>query len=452
MLHAKTGIKFDLNKAAEHLASAIRFKTVSYPDNSLIDFAQYNGFLQFLTEAYPEIHRVCEITMINNYSPMFRWQGSDGKGLKPILLLGHYDVVPAIEDDGVWLEPPFSGVIKGNYIWGRGAIDNKGQVIAILEAIEHLIESGFQPERDIYITLGFDEEIGGSMGAVKTAAYFKEKNIEFDCVLDEGGCIVTDIMDGLKVPAALIGIAEKATANFKISVSGQGGHSSMPPANTAIGTLAKIISNLENHPMPARLIMPVREMFKKMAPYMENNKLVLKSIDKLFPAVSSVLSKNPATNSMIRTTFAATMIGGGYAPNVLPPEAWAIVNARVLQGDSINGVMEHIRKVNPGIEFTLEKLMGEDPGNISPIDSPAYKTIEKILGEMFPEVLVLPYLMAGATDSRNYAGVSKGIYRFAAMVLNKELYATIHSENERLSFDNLASMMEFYYKLITMFE
>jgi carboxypeptidase PM20D1 len=185
---------------------------------------------------------------------------------------------------------------------------------------------------------------------------------------------------------------------------------------------------------------------------MDNNKLVLKNIEKLFPAVSSILSKTPTTNALIRTTFAVTMTGGGYAPNVLPPDAWTIINARVLQGDSIDGVMNHIRKVNQGIDFTLEKLMGEDPGNISPIDSPAYKNIEKILGEMYPEVLVLPYLMAGATDSRRYAGVSGRIYRFAAMVLDKELYATIHSENERLSFDNLASMMEFYYKLITMFE
>lgn len=447
MYDSKEG-RFDLDRAAGHLAEAVRFKTVSYPDSGMTDFTQYEDFLQFLDRTYPAIHQVCQKNLVNNYSPVFRWAGKSDKA-RPILLLGHYDVVPALEGEGGWQQPPFAGVIKEDHIWGRGAIDNKGQVIAMLEAVEFLIASGFQPERDIYIALGFDEEVGGSLGAVKIAAYFNENDIEFEFVLDEGGCIVTDIMMGLTAPAALIGIAEKATANFKISVKGQGGHSSMPPVNTAIGTLAKIIANLESHPMPARLTMPVREMFKKMAPYMDSNKLVLKNIDKLFPAVSAILSKNPTTNALIRTTIAATMTGGGYAPNVLPPNAWVTVNARLLQGDSIDGVMDHIHRVNPGIDFTLEKLMGEDPGRITPIDSVVYKTMEKILGEMYPEVLILPYLMAGATDSRNYAGVSDNIYRFAAMVLNKEVYATIHSENERLSFVNLLSMMEFYYKLIT---
>ena len=448
MLDFKAPARFDLDRAAGHLAEAIRFKTVSYPDTEMTAFTQYADFLQFLVRSYPGLHQVCEKTMVNNYSPVFKWKGSNSSA-KPFLLLGHYDVVPALEDDGAWQVPPFAGVIKENNIWGRGAIDNKGQVIAMLEALEFLTENGFQPERDIYIALGFDEEVGGSLGAVKTAAYFKENNLEFEFIIDEGGCIVTDIMAGLKVPAALIGVAEKATANFKISVDGQGGHSSMPPANTAIGTLAKVIANLENRPMPARLTMPVREMLKKMAPHMDSNRLVLKNIDKLFAAVSSVLSKNPTTNALIRTTIAATMAGGGYAPNVLPPEAWVIVNARLLQGDTIDGVMDHIRQVNQGIDFTLEKLMGVDPGQITPVDSAVYQTLEKILGEMYPGVLILPYLMAGATDSRNYAAVSENIYRFAAMVLDQEVYATIHSENERLSFDNLWGMMEFYYKLLT---
>lgn len=449
MFNLTEGKTFNLDQAIEHLAAAIRFKTISYPDYLVTDFAQYDEFLDFLTESYPAIHQVCRKEMVNTYSPMFVWKGNDNQGKKPLLLLGHYDVVPAIEDaDGGWQEPPFAGIVKDDFIWGRGAIDNKGQVIAMMEAVEYLIESGFKPARDVYIVLGFDEEVGGSMGAEKAAALFKERNIEFECVLDEGGCIVTDMMEGLKVPAALVGIAEKAIANFKITVSGQGGHSSMPPVNTAIGTLAKIIANLESQPMPARLIMPVREMFKKMAPHMDSNRLVLKNIGTLFPLVNSKLGKSPTINAMIRTSTAVTMTGGGYAPNVLPPEAWAIINSRILQGDSVDGVMEHMRKVNPGIDFTIEKLLGDDPAKSAPIDSPAYKTIEKILGEMYPDVLVLPYLMAGATDSRKYAGLCSNIYRFAAMVLTKELYATIHSENERLSVKNFSSIMEFYYKYL----
>lgn len=445
--------KFDINTAVEHLAAAIRIKTVSYPDYEMTDFAEYERFLSFLVESYPAVHRVCKKEMVNTYSPMFIWEGSDNQGKKPLLLIGHYDVVPAgDETESGWLEPPFSGTIKDDYIWGRGALDNKHQVIAVMETVEYLINSGFQPKRDIYIAFGFDEEVGGKRGAEEVAALFKERNITFECVIDEGGCIVTDVMEGLEKPAALVGIAEKAWANFKITVNGQGGHSSVPPANTAIGVLAKIIANIENHPMPARLIMPVEEMFKIMAPYMQGKKFILKNIKSLFPLINSTLGKTPVTNAMIRTTTAVTMTGGGDAPNVLPQKAWAIVNARILQGDTIDNVIEHIQKINPGLDFSVETLLGEEPRKISSLDAPAYQAIEGILGEMYPEVLVMPYLMVGGTDSRKYSEVCENLYRFSAMVLSKEMYETIHSNNERISAQNLFSMIDFYRKFITIMQ
>ncbi|MEA1960537.1 MAG: M20 family peptidase [Bacillota bacterium] len=449
MFDLKEDKTFDLNQAANHLAAAIRFKTVSYPDSEMTDFTEYEKFLVFLTETYPEVHRICKKEMVNTYSPIFIWEGSD-KGKKPLLLIGHYDVVPAgSESSEEWQEPPFSGTIKDDYIWGRGAIDDKHQVISIMEAVEYLIESGFQPKRDIYIAFGFDEEVGGKMGAEKLAALFKERHLEFECVIDEGGCITTDMMEGLDTSAALIGIAEKAWANFKITVTGQGGHSSIPPTNTAVGVLAQIIANIENHPMPARLILPVKEMFRKMAPHMQSKRFVLKNIEPLFPIINSALGKNATTNAMIRTTTAVTMTGGGDAPNVLPQKAWAVVNARILQGDTVDEVIAHIKKVNPGIDFTIETLLGENPSKISSLDAHAYKTIESIIAEMYPDVLVMPYLMVGGTDSRKYAEVCDNLYRFAAMVLPKELYETIHSNNERISTQNLFSMIEFYCKFIT---
>jgi carboxypeptidase PM20D1 len=442
------GKSFDLDIALKHLSHAIKIKTVSYPDYEKIDFELFDEFLVFLEKSYPNINRVCKKEMINGYCPVYIWE-SENNDNKPILLLGHYDVVPVEKSsEADWEEEPFSGIIKNEYIWGRGTLDDKHQVIAVMEAVENLIISNYKPKRDIYMVFGFDEEVGGTRGAEEAAKVFKERNIEFECVIDEGGCIITDIMEGLTVPAAIIGVAEKGSTNIKITVAGQGGHSSMPPKSTAVGTIAKIVSNVENNPMPARLIMPVREMFKTMAPYMEGKKFILKNIDGLFPIINPILSKTPTTNAMIRTTMAFTMTGGGDAPNVLPQKAWTIVNLRILQGDSVDSALAHIRKVNPNIDFEIEKLLVEEPSQISSIDSEPYKILSGIINEMYPEAIVVPYLMVGGTDSRKYLKLCNNIYRFAAMVLTKKDYATIHSTNERISIKNFSNMIDFYTEFL----
>lgn len=439
---------FDLSRAVQHLSDAIKIKTVSYPDYDKIDFELFDEFLLFLQESYPNINKVCKKEMINGHCPVYIWESED-KENKPILLLGHYDVVPVEKSsEADWEEEPFSGIIKDEYIWGRGALDDKHQVIAVMEAVENLIINNYKPKRDIYMVFGFDEEVGGTRGAEEAAKAFKERNIEFECVIDEGGCIITDIMEGLTVPAAIIGIAEKGSTNIKITVSGQGGHSSMPPKSTAVGTIAKIISNVENNPMPARLIMPVREMFKTMAPYMEGKKFILKNIEGLFPIINPLLSKNSTTNSMIRTTMACTMTGGGDAPNVLPQKAWTIVNLRILQGDSVDSTIDHIKKVNQGIDLEIEKLLVEEPSQISSIDSESYKILGGIINQMYPEAIVVPYLMVGGTDSRKYLELCNNIYRFAAMELTKKDHSTIHSTNERISIKNFSNMISFYTKFL----
>lgn len=441
--------EFDLQTAIQNLSDAIKIKTISYSDYNKMDFKLFEEFMLFLDQSYPNIKRVCKKETINEYCPVYIWESKE-KGNKPILLLGHYDVVPVEKSSEIeWEVDPFSGMIKDDYIWGRGTLDDKNQVIAVMEAVEHMIKSNYKTKRDIYMVFGFDEEIGGRRGAEKAAEAFKARGIEFECVIDEGGCIITDMMEGLTVPAALIGIAEKGSTNIKITVPGQGGHSSMPPDSTAIGTLAKIISNVEKNPMPPRLTMPVKEMLKTIGPYMTGQKFVLKNIDKFFPIIHPSLAKNPTTNALIRTTIAFTMAGGGDAPNVLPQKAWATANLRILQGDSVDSTLEHIKKVNPKTNFEMEIVLAEEPSGISTIDAEPYKVVSNIINEMYPEAIVVPYLMAGGTDSRKYFGLCKNIYRFSSVILTKKDYATIHSNNERISFQNLSNMIKFYIKFLS---
>lgn len=437
-----------IENAAKNLSKAIQIKTVTSMTFENIDKNSYNEFLDFLEETYPLTYSKLEKEMINTYSPVFIWRGKYNS-LKPILLLGHYDVVPVDEDsEKTWEEPAFSGTIKEGYIWGRGALDDKNQVIAILEAVEYLLTKEFIPQRDIYFTFGFDEEVGGKSGALNVAKSFKEKNIEFEAVIDEGGAILPDMIDGLDKTIALIGIGEKGSTNFKITAKGMSGHSSMPPVKNTVGILAKIIDNVEKNPMKPRLIKPVRELFEAMAPYMGPQKLILNNINNLFPFVNGIISKSPALNSLIRTTIVFTKLEGGIALNVLPKEASAYANVRILQGDSSEDVIRHFKEINSGIDFEIEKLNNSEPSPISPTNTAFFNKMKKIILNANPDVIIAPYLMAGGTDSKHYYNVCSNIYRFAPVIMAKKDNATIHSINERISFDNLWRMISFYIELI----
>ena len=441
----------DIPPCAVHLGEAIQIKTISNLDYNIPDFNQYEEFLEFLKRTYPKVHEVCQMDRVNRYSVIYRWK-SGAPEEKPILLTAHYDVVP-VENSGInsWVWGPFSGEIKEGYIYGRGALDDKNQVISIMEAIEEKIGRGFKPSRDIYIAFGFDEEVGGEKGAKTIASLFKEENLQFEFVLDEGGAVVEGIVEGLELPIGLIGVAEKGSSNIRIITSGDGGHSSMPTKNSAIGKLSTIIRNVEKNPMPAKLVSPVERMFKLMDPHMGKAGILLNHAKLVFPIVEKTLSKSATMNSMIRTTISFTLTGGGEAENILPKTAWANANIRLLPGDALDEVMEHMKSVNKGIDFEMKIMNREEGSEVSPYDSESYRRIEKKIKQVFDGVEVMPYLMAGSTDSRKYSGLCGNIYRFSAVKMKQADLDSIHGANERISIENLEQMVLFYKVLLDEF-
>lgn len=438
----------NFSKAAKNLSDAIRIKTVSNIDYEKVNWDKFDEFLLFLENTYPNVHSVCKRELVSKYSPVYLWEG-DNKNIKPILLLGHYDVVPAEDSsESLWKEHPFSGLIKDGSIWGRGSLDDKNQVIAIMEAAEYLISNNLRPQRDIYFAFGFDEEVGGYKGANEISALFRERNLEFDFVIDEGGCVIKDMMEGLTQPIAIIGITEKGSTNIKITVEGKSGHSSMPPRDTSAAVLARIISNTEKNQMPAKLTLPVQVLFEKIAPFMGNKKFVLKNIKSLFPIIKGSLAKSPTLNSMIRTTITFTKLSGGDALNVIPREVSAYANMRILPGDTVNDAVDHIKNVNNGINFKIELLNSEEASAISPVDSKGYRAIEKIIKVIYPEAVPVPYLMSGGTDSRKYYNVCKNIYRFSSIIMTKEDNESVHSVNEKITVENFMNMIRFYVDIM----
>lgn len=436
-----------IEQAAERLAEAVRFPTVSHFSMEEMDLEVFASFLTFLESAYPLVHQRLERTLINGYSPVFRWPGKDSQR-PPLLFLAHYDVVPAL-DEGWTHEGPFSGVIADGSVWGRGSMDDKSSVIGLLETFEALLEEDYQPPRDLWLALGFDEEVNGRHGAKEIVKWFKEKEIRFESVLDEGGAVSDGSMIGIKEPVAVIGLAEKASASYEFIFTGEEGHSSTPPAHTSLGYMAEFIYKVERQPMRPRLTDTVQKMLEAIAPHMPGIQSKILARPKLFfPLIKPTLLKNKQTAALLRSTVAFTVSHSGSAPNVLPKEASCTANLRILQGDTSADVLAHLRRVS-GMDYQVRPIAVEEPSGAASTETAAYGHLTGVIGRLFPEAVIIPYLMAGGTDSRYYEELADHVYRFQPLRLTEAQLALMHGTDEHLEIENLGRMMAFYRELIT---
>jgi carboxypeptidase PM20D1 len=442
----------DEKGVAERLSGAIRFQTIASRDDADASAAEFRKLHEYLQQRYPKVHAALKREVIGGYSLLYTWPGTDDKA-KPILLMAHQDVVPVSPGtESKWEVPPFSGEVKGGYVWGRGSWDDKGNLIAQLEAIEMLLASGFKPRQTIMLAYGHDEEVSGQRGAVQIAKLLAERNIKLDFVLDEGLLITDGIMPGLAKPAALIGIAEKGFLSVVLKVPATPGHSSMPPpkGNSAIGMMSAALRRLDDEQLPAGIRGVAREMFETVAPEMGGfSRVALSNLWLFGPVVQAQLEKGASTNAMLRTTTALTVVKSGNAENVIPGMAEATVNFRLLPGDSIAGVTEHVKKKAGSDRFELIALPGAaEPSPVSPTQSASYQLINRTVRSLFPDVVVAPGLMIAATDSRHFTAVSDHIYRFSPVRAKPEDLSRFHGTNERIATANLAELVRFYNQLL----
>ncbi len=436
---------FDLDAASLKLARAIELRTITSPDNTA-QFFQLHALLQ---TSYPAVHATLTREVVNGTALLYRWEGSEPL-LAPVLWMAHQDVVPvAPNTEKDWSAPPFGGVIKDGFIWGRGAWDNKGNLCAQLEAIELLIASGFKPRRTLYLAFGADEELGGA-SARAIAALLAERKVRFDYVLDEGLLVTEGMLKGLSQPAALIGIAEKGYATVKLQLTTAGGHASMPETTSAIGAMSAALVKLEADQFRPNLHGVAREMLETLAPDMTGlNRVLLSNIWLFKPLLEHELAKGGATNAMLRTTTALTVVHAGNKDNVLPGSVEASVNFRILPGDTKEAVLEHVRRTigDDAIKVCLAPG-AEDPSTVTPTGTSAYKTINKTVREVFADALVAPGLMLGASDSRFFTGLSANIFKFTPMRATKQDLPRFHGTDERLGQQNFSEMIRFYHQLL----
>ena len=436
---------FDRDGAIDSLAALIRCRTVSRFDASEEDDAEFEKLVALLPKLYPSVFEKCSFMRTEGRGLLFKWQGkSEGA---PAVLMAHYDVVPVDEDK--WDKPPFDAVIEDGVMWGRGTLDTKVTVNAILFAVDHLISQGFVPERDIYLAFSGGEEVNGP-GACHIVDYFKKNGIEPSVVLDEGGGVVENVFPGVSAPCALIGIAEKGILNLRYEVQSSGGHASAPKPHTPVGFLARACSRVEASPFKCHITEPVAQMFDTLGRHSTFIYRVIFANRWCFSPLLDAMAKKSGgeMNALLRTTVAFTQMSGSSAPNVIPTTASMVSNIRLNPEDTIESATEYIKKVIDDESVEITVLNGTEPSRISTTDCDGWRKLSEAVEETWQGAIVSPYLMVQCSDSRHYGAISDKVYRFSAMALTSEERATIHGNNERITLDAISKAVEFYIRFI----
>ena len=441
-------IRIDEEASVQRFAEALTFPTVSFDDRNRFDAEAFRDFHDFLERAYPRISGRATRTVVAEYSLVYHLQGSDA-ALEPVLFMSHFDVVPVEENTlGEWTHAPFGGVVQDGIVWGRGSVDDKIGVIALMESLEALLAEGFRPRRSLYFAFGHDEEVSGLEGAASVARYFEGQGIRFDFVLDEGGAVTQGLLEGIDRPVAIIGISEKGYVNLVLTVEGAGGHSSQPPEQTALGILARAIVRVEDNPFPARLdfLLPTFEAIGAYMPF--GTRLALSNLWLLSPLVKRQLLGDKDSAPGIRTTTAATMASGSPKSNILPTRATAVINFRILPGETVETVRKRVVALIDDTRVQVSTEYGTDPSPVSPVDSRGYRIVAGTIRAMDETALVAPYMVRGGTDAKYFYGLSPNVYRFLPVDVNAETIKYVHGIDEHLPVEDYLQAIRYYYNVI----
>jgi carboxypeptidase PM20D1 len=432
-------------KATADLAEMIRCKTISHADPTLDDETEFKKFEELLPTLFPAVFAKCSFEKVGNRGILIRWKGKSPES--PSVYMSHYDVVNVEEND--WEKPAFEGILDNGVLWGRGTLDTKGTLNGILQAAEALISEGFVPKNDIYFAFGGNEEIAGD-GSYGIVQLFKERGITPGLVLDEGGAVCTGVFPGVKSPIALIGLGEKGQMNIRYTVKGGGGHSSSPTAGGPIARLSAACLRVEKSAFKYTLTKPTAELFNVAGRHSTFLYRLIFANQWCFGPVLGIYAKMAGGefNAVVRTTTAFTQMTGSKGANVIPAHATMVSNHRIIPGETVETVVEHVRKAVSDDKIEVELINGNNPSVISDSHCEAYERVRSTVAETWQEAIVSPYLMVAGSDSRHWGEISDKVYRFSAMALTKEERGMIHGNNERIPVATISRTVEFFYRMM----
>lgn len=435
----------DESALADKLGALVRFPTVSHPDPALDNEPAFQGFRDTLNALYPLTAAHCAVELVAGRGLIYHWKGQ--KSESPRVLMAHYDVVPVTESR--WSKDPFSGEVADGFVYGRGTLDTKGTLAALMDAAERLIQEGYTPDQDIYLCFSGDEEVAGPT-CQKMIERLKERGVAPDFVLDEGGAVVENVFPGVRKPCALIGTAEKGMTELMLSAHTKPGHASAPPHHTAIGMTARAVCRMEGRVFPYRLTPPVRQMFDTLGRHCPFGLKILFANIGFFQPLMRLITPlmGGEFNALTHTTCAFTMARAGVASNVLPPDSETVANVRILPGETKESVQRRAQKKVGAQGITALTRSGDDPSPVSRTDDAEWLMLADAVRQVWPEAIVSPYLMIACSDARHYSRISNHVYRFSAMALSKEERGLIHGDNERISTKELCKASVFYETLM----
>ncbi|WP_426030150.1 M20 family peptidase [Caulobacter sp. DWP3-1-3b2] len=437
----------DVAMAAQHLGEAVRFQTVSHQDKAEDQPAEWDRLHAWLQATYPDAHRVMTREVVDGHALVYTWKGTE-PALPPIVLMAHQDVVPVTPgSEGAWTHPPFDGAVADGAVWGRGSIDDKGSLVTLFEALDGLAKAGFTPRRTVILVSGHDEEVRGG-GARAAAALLKARGVKAQFVLDEGMVVVAD-HPVTHAPVALIALAEKGYATLTVTAPAVGGHSSAPPPQTGVATLAKAVLAIADKPFPMRFSGPGADMLKSLAPHASPTVKMAAANTWLFsPFLVKETSRTPAGAAMLHTTIAPTMLKGSPKENVLPQDAEAWINYRIAPGDTSADVMARAKRAVGDLPVKLAWVKTPDePSKVSSTSSEGWKTLSALAADE-SKAPVAPALMTAASDSRYMGPIADDIYRFQPLLLSVKDTEMIHGTNEHMTLANVERMVRFYQRLV----
>ena len=429
------------------LQALVRYPTVSYRDWDDVDTEAFDGFVAELAAQFPLLHERLELTRVDTHGLLFHWAGRSAE--RPVVLMAHLDVVP-VDGDAAWQHPPFGAEVHDGAVWGRGTLDDKGELVAICEAVETLLEQDFTPGQDVWLSFGCNEEVSGSAARLAVEELTR-RGVRPWFVIDEGGAIASEAFPGVAAPVGVVGVTEKGVTSIELRVDGRGGHASTPARNAPTVQLAKALARLDRHPMSASVPEPTIELFRRMAPHAPRAlRPLMANAARLRPLLTRALvAVGPEPAAMTRTTFAMTTLSGSPALNVIASTAKAGVNIRIMVGDTVAGVLDHVRKAIDDDEVQVSVVEANEPSPISPYaDDEAFGLIESTIAEVFPDAVPAPYVMMAATDSRFFTKISSRVYRFAPFRMTKAQRESIHSYDEHLGIDAFVDGVHWYQRLI----
>src|SRR5574344_14623 len=445
-------VSLDINpeKAVLALQALVQCKTVSSPEKDKEKEEEFTKLKAVLQRFYPNVYSHCDVHEPSSRVIIFHLSGSSNDKIHAAIFTAHFDVVPA--ETSQWSVPPFSGIRKEGFLYGRGTIDTKGTLNGILEAAEELLAKGFVPRHDFYFCFAGDEEISGGSARV-SVAYLKDKGIDPLFLFDEGGAVLHNAFPGLSQPAALIGIAEKGVCSMECHLDGEGGHARAPQPHSPVGKLASLAVDIEKHPFAFHWNLPVIRLFDTLGKHTPFAYRIFFANARFFTPLLNVITrkKGGQFNALFRTTTALTMMEGSPVTNVIPSKAMIGVNIRIAPSESVQSVrlkMEKLAKKHH-LENGVRFIFGWEPSPVSTTEGEGYEKIAKAVHDTWgSHTLVSPYLMTACADAHLYNSISNKVYRFSPIHLEAKDLEMIHGDNERLSEKQISETVSFYFRLM----